>query len=761
MKGMNGPNIGTTTSGSNLKKRYSDDEGNDDTNKNSDDDDGILVPKRLRKKDLTIIDHHNIEYKPFRKNFYIEVYVPFISNVLHIKLNNYFDRPEVSKMTKEEVEALREEDSIRVRGKDVPKPIKGFHQCGLSEKIFKVMEKLKYEKPTNIQCQAMPCVMSGRDVIGIAQTGSGKTLAFLLPMLRHILDQPPLELTDGPIGLVMAPTRELALQIYNEFNKFCKILNLRCVCVHGGTGVAQTIADLKRGAEIVVCTPGRMIDMLATNGGKVVNTRRVTFLVLDEADRMFDMGFEPQIMRIINNIRPDRQTVMFSATFPRHVETLAKKILQRPIEIVVGGRSVVCSDVEQLVEIIPEDQKYKRLMELVKEWSDKGLILIFIDTQAACDKMWTELFKQGYPCLSLHGGKDQQDRDFTIDEFKRKEKTIMVATSVAARGLDVKDLNLVINYEVPNHMEDYVHRVGRTGRAGKKGTAITFITPDEEKYAPDIIKAMENSNAPVPEPLQKLGHAYYEKKNSGTQVEGHGSGYGGKGFKFDVSEELKKQEERKLAAIAGGVEVTVESDSENEEVDEEGNLISKSTSTTTKETVVEQQAEIEPNILEVEPGVTVQFTSTNIIQQALAQVSKMQAQLPNAGGNLRSNTQAAQARVAEIASALAKTKTIAASSDGFYDEIEINDYHQQARWKVTHKDALHAITEWTGASVTARGNYIPDGKKPGPGERKLYLFIEGPDAKSVKEAKDEIKRMISEALATAVPEKGTFGKFTM
>jgi ATP-dependent RNA helicase DDX46/PRP5 len=290
-------------------------------------------------------------------------------------------------------------------------------------------------------------------------------------MLRHILDQPPLKPGDGPIGVIMAPTRELAMQIHAEYTKFCKPLGLQCLCIYGGSGVASQISELKRGAEIVVCTPGRMIDILCTNSGRVTNLKRVTFLVLDEADRMFDMGFEPQIMRIINNIRPDRQTVMFSATFPKHVEALAKKMLHKPVEIVVGGRSVVSSDIEQHVEIIPEDEKFKRLVELIKEFSEKGLILVFVDRQDACDKLFSDLLKAGHPCLSLHGGKDQQDRDFTIDDFKHKVAHVLVATSVAARGLDVKDLNLVVNYDVPNHMEDYVHRVGRTGRAGNKGNA--------------------------------------------------------------------------------------------------------------------------------------------------------------------------------------------------------------------------------------------------------------------------------------------------
>lgn len=230
--------------------------------------------------------------------------------------------------------------------------------------------------------------MSGRDVIGVASTGSGKTLAFLLPLLRHILDQPVLGDGEGPIGLIMAPARELAVQIYNESKKFTKALGLRVTAVYGGAGVADQIADLKRGAEIVVCTPGRMIDILTMQAGKLVSLDRVSFVVLDEADRMFDMGFEPQIKMIMQNVRPDRQTALFSATFPRTVETLAKKVLHMPLEIIVGGRSVASSSITQHVEIRDDDDKFMRLLQLLGVWYEKGNILVFVDTQSKCDTLF-------------------------------------------------------------------------------------------------------------------------------------------------------------------------------------------------------------------------------------------------------------------------------------------------------------------------------------------------------------------------------------
>ncbi|CAB3988541.1 probable ATP-dependent RNA helicase DDX46, partial [Paramuricea clavata] len=232
--------------------------------------------KTKPKKELAAVDHSKVYYQPFRKSFYVEV-------------------PELAKLTPEEVEVMLQDlENIKVKGKNTPKPIKTWAQAGLSLKIMEVLKKCNYEKPTPIQAQAMPCVMSGRDMIGIAKTGSGKTLAFVIPMLRHVLDQPSLDRDDGPIAIIMTPTRELALQIHREAKKFCKPLSLRVTCVYGGTGISEQIAELKRGAEIIVCTPGRMIDMLTANNGRVTNCRRCTYIVLDEADRMFDMGFEPQ-----------------------------------------------------------------------------------------------------------------------------------------------------------------------------------------------------------------------------------------------------------------------------------------------------------------------------------------------------------------------------------------------------------------------------------------------------------------------------------
>merc|ERR1719505_19290 len=492
-------------------------------------------PKK-KKKELTVADHSMIYYASFRKSFYVEV-------------------PELAKMTPDEVKLYREElDDIQVRGKNPPKPIRSWAQSGVNAKILDVLKKCNYEKPTSIQAQAIPTVMSGRDVIGIAKTGSGKTLAFLLPMFRHIMDQPPLDEDDGPIGIVMTPTRELALQIFREAKKFCKALKLTAACIYGGSGIGEQIAELKRGAEIIVCTPGRMIDMLTANNGRVTNCRRCTYLVLDEADRMFDMGFEPQVMHVINSIRPDRQLVMFSATFPRSMEALARRILQKPVEIMVGGRSIVCSDIEQQALVIDTDNRFFKLLELLGVYQDKGSVLVFVEKQETADVLFKDLLGKGYPCLSLHGGMDQYDRDSTIADFKNGVTKLMVSTSVAARGLDVKNLNLVVNYDCPNHYEDYVHRVGRTGRAGNKGTAFTLITYEQGKLAGDVIKAFELSKQTAPPDVVALWEGYKgEMEKEGKKVKMN-SGFSGKGFKFDAEEEAKTNDAKKMQKFSLGLQ---------------------------------------------------------------------------------------------------------------------------------------------------------------------------------------------------------------
>uniref|UniRef100_A0A6N2KGM8 RNA helicase n=1 Tax=Salix viminalis TaxID=40686 RepID=A0A6N2KGM8_SALVM len=717
--------LGRIVPGEDSDSDYGDLENGEDPLEEEDDDEFMKRVKKTKVEKLSIVDHSKIDYNPFRKNFYIEV-------------------KEISRMTPEEVAAYRKELELKLHGKDVPKPIKTWHQTGLTSKILEMIKKLNYEKPMTIQAQALPIIMSGRDCIGIAKTGSGKTLAFVLPMLRHIKDQPPVEAGEGPIGLVMAPTRELVQQIHSDIKKFAKVLGIRCVPVYGGSGVAQQISELKRGTEIVVCTPGRMIDILCTSGGKITNLRRVTYLVMDEADRMFDMGFEPQITRIVQNIRPDRQTVLFSATFPRQVETLARKVLNKPVEIQVGGRSVVNKDITQLVELRTEDQRWLRLLELLGEWYQKGKILIFVQSQDKCDSLFRNLLKFGYPCLSLHGGKDQTDRESTISDFKTNVCNLLIATSVAARGLDVKDLELVINYDVPNHYEDYVHRVGRTGRAGRKGCAITFISEDDARYAPDLVKALELSEQVVPQDLKALADGFMAKVNQGLE-QAHGTGYGGSGFKFNEEEDEKRMAAKKAQAKEYGYE-DEKSDSEDED-----DVVRKSVGDVSQQTALAQQIAALAAVSKIPvPAPPISHSVVQLLSNGGLPVppNPVPAVVPVTGLPFVPNNEGA-ARAAALAAAMNLQHNLAriqadAMPEHYEAELEINDFPQNARWKVTHKETLGPISDWTGAAITTRGQFFPPGKVPGPGERKLYLFIEGPTEQSVKRAKADLKRVLED-----------------
>ncbi|CAG8601941.1 3784_t:CDS:10 [Paraglomus occultum] len=712
-----------------------------------------FAAKKLKKKDLAVVDHNQVKYEPFRKDFYIEP-------------------PEMHDMTPDQVDLLRVElDGIKIRGIDCPKPINKWTHAGLPAACLQVIKKLNFEKPTPIQAQAIPAIMAGRDVIGVAKTGSGKTVAFLLPMFRHIKDQRPLEPMEGPVAIIMTPTRELAVQIHRECKHFLKALGLRAVCAYGGSPIKDQIADLKRGAEIIVCTPGRMIDLLCANSGRVTNLKRVTYLVLDEADRMFDMGFEPQVMKIVNNVRPDRQTVLFSATFPRQMESLARKVLKRPLEITVGGRSVVAQDVTQLIEVREDSTKFVRLLEILgQQYNDdpEARTLIFVDRQEAADNLLRDLIRKGYPCMSLHGGKDQLDRDSTIADFKSGVCQILIATSVAARGLDVKQLKLVINYECPNHMEDYVHRVGRTGRAGNKGTAYTFITPEQDRYAMDIVKALKLSGGHVSPELQQLADEFQEKVKAGNATYS-GSGFGGKGLeRLDEARDLVKKAQRKTYGDA-------DDQSSDEDITEDDHtIVSKREEPATIGGATTASAAAQAAL----PANGSSTEITSVAQAALKAAQEAAARINAAVG--ASGVQRAKDIIADINSRFKENSVQGNGSEDnrtenvaeYSVEIEINDYPQKARWKVTNKEQISQITELTGAAITTRGTYFPPGRHPAPGsgERKLYLFVEGENEYVVEKAKNEIKRILTETTLSAIEAEarnpgstslGGYGKYTV
>ncbi|GFN16334.1 DEAD-box ATP-dependent RNA helicase DBP2 [Aspergillus tubingensis] len=395
----------------------------------------------------------------------------------------YKEHADVAERSQRDVDEFRKKHEMAVQGRNVPRPVETFDEAGFPQYVLSEVKAQGFDRPTAIQSQGWPMALSGRDVVGIAETGSGKTLTYCLPAIVHINAQPLLAPGDGPIVLILAPTRELAVQIQAEISKFGKSSRIRNTCVYGGVPKGPQIRDLSRGVEVCIATPGRLIDML--EAGRT-NLRRVTYLVLDEADRMLDMGFEPQIRKIISQIRPDRQTCMWSATWPKEVRQLASDFLNDYIQVNIGSMDLSANHrITQIVEVVSDFEKRDKMIKhLEKIMENRGnKCLIFTGTKRIADEITRFLRQDGWPALSIHGDKQQQERDWVLNEFKTGKSPIMVATDVASRGIDVRDITHVLNYDYPNNSEDYVHRIGRTGRAGAKGTAITFFTTDNSKQA--------------------------------------------------------------------------------------------------------------------------------------------------------------------------------------------------------------------------------------------------------------------------------------
>ncbi|CAL9693931.1 unnamed protein product [Knipowitschia caucasica] len=445
--------------------------------------------ERLRKK------HWNLDELPkFEKNFYQQ-------------------HPDVGRRSLQEVQQYRETKAITVKGRDCPTPLLRFTEASFPSYVMDVINKQNWTEPTPIQAQGWPLALSGKDMVGIAQTGSGKTLSYLLPAIVHINHQPFLERGDGPICLVLAPTRELAQQVQQVAAEYGRASRLKSTCIYGGAPKGPQIRDLERGVEICIATPGRLIDFLES--GKT-NLRRCTYLVLDEADRMLDMGFEPQIRKIVDQIRPDRQTLMWSATWPKEVRQLAEDFLKEYVQINVGALQLSANhNILQIVDVCSDGEKEDKVIRLLEEiMSEKeNKTIIFVETKRRCDDLTRRMRRDGWPAMGIHGDKSQQERDWVLNEFKYGKAPILIATDVASRGLDVEDVKFVINFDYPNNSEDYIHRIGRTGRSEKTGTAYTFFTPNNFKQAGDLISVLREANQAINPKLLQMAEDRGGKSN--------------------------------------------------------------------------------------------------------------------------------------------------------------------------------------------------------------------------------------------------------
>ncbi|XP_072354663.1 probable ATP-dependent RNA helicase DDX43 [Scyliorhinus torazame] len=449
-----------------------------------------------------------------------------------IKKNFYIEAETVVNMTPEEVTDWRKlnnniicEDMIESKKRHIPNPVRTFMEAFQHyPEIMANIKRVGFQRPTPIQSQAWPVILLGIDIIGIAQTGTGKTLAYLLPGFIHLDLQPMLrEKSDGPGMLVLTPTRELALQIQEECNKY-SYKGIKSICIYGGGSRKDQINVVTKGVDIVIATPGRLNDLQMNN---YINLKSITYLVLDEADRMLDMGFEPQIMKILLDIRPDRQTLMTSATWPDGVRRLAKSYLKNPMMVYVGTLDLAAVEtVEQNVLVIPEEEKRSYTLHFIESMNPMDKVIIFVGRKLTADDLSSDFSLQGIPVQSLHGDREQCDREQALEDFKEGRVRILIATDLASRGLDVHDITHVFNFDFPRNIEEYVHRIGRTGRAGRMGSAITLITRSDWRFAAELIAILERACQPVPEELLQMAKRYEQNK-------------------------MKKEHERELAASYG------------------------------------------------------------------------------------------------------------------------------------------------------------------------------------------------------------------
>ena len=357
-----------------------------------------------------------------------------------------------------------------------------FRDLALSEAVLAALDAVGYESPSPIQAATIPQLLEGRDVLGQAQTGTGKTAAFALPILSKIdPEQRP------PQALVLAPTRELAIQVEESVKAYAKYTNLRSLVVFGGVDIKTQTPHLKTGVEILVATPGRLLDHIEQKT-MVLNTVQV--LVLDEADRMLDMGFMPALKRILALLPRQRQSLMFSATFSTEIKRLSEEFMNHPTLIEVARSNATSDNITQKVYLVESSDKHQLLSQILRG-DDAKQVIVFTKTKLTASRLAHQLQREGVSADAIHGDKTQSERIQALDAFKQGRVAVLIATDVAARGLDIDHLPMVINYEIPHAAEDYVHRIGRTGRAGASGTAISLVSPEEERYLADIEKLIK------------------------------------------------------------------------------------------------------------------------------------------------------------------------------------------------------------------------------------------------------------------------------
>ncbi|XP_034429172.1 DEAD-box helicase 3 X-linked a isoform X19 [Hippoglossus hippoglossus] len=450
---------------------------------------------------------------------------------------------------------------VEATGANSPPHIDSFHDVELGEIIMANINLSRYTRPTPVQKYAIPIIKSKRDLMACAQTGSGKTAAFLLPVLSQIFTEGPGEALQAakngqdngrygrrkqyPLSLVLAPTRELALQIYDEARKVAYRSRVRPCVVYGGADIGGQIRELERGCHLLVATPGRLVDMMER--GKI-GLDYCNYLILDEADRMLDMGFEPQIRRIVeqDTMPPKgiRQTMMFSATFPKEIQILARDFLEDYIFLAVGRVGSTSENITQKVVWVEENDKRSFLLDLLNatvipseetETPEKpakaSLTLVFVETKKGADALEDFLYHEGYACTSIHGDRSQRDREEALNQFRSGRCPILVATAVAARGLDISNVKHVINFDLPSDIEEYVHRIGRTGRVGNLGLATSFFNDKNSNITKDLLDILVEAKQEVPPWLESLAYEHQHKSNPRGRSKRFSGGFGARDYR--------------------------------------------------------------------------------------------------------------------------------------------------------------------------------------------------------------------------------------
>ncbi|MBN2831091.1 MAG: DEAD/DEAH box helicase [Candidatus Omnitrophica bacterium] len=384
-----------------------------------------------------------------------------------------------------------------------------FYGLGIAPKLLAILERIKFKEPTPIQLKAIPLAIEGKDVIGIAQTGTGKTHAFAIPMVQRLAQK-------SGVGLVLAPTRELAIQIDEAVKGLSGAFGMKTACLIGGAPIFGQTQSLRKDPRIVIATPGRLIDHMS-QWNFMPNS--VSMLVLDEADRMLDMGFAPQINKILKFLPKERQTMLFSATIPKEIMDIAARYMKLPVSVEIAPSGTTAEHVTQELFIVKKEAKLKLLSKLLAQYH--GSVLLFSRTKHNARKIMTSIRNMGHSAAEMHSSRSLSQRREALDGFKSGRYKVLVATDIAARGIDVTGIELVINYDLPEDAENYVHRIGRTARAGSRGHAISFATPDQRSDVRDIEKIIKStlplSKHPeiTPEVFSELGHEIIRRNPSG------------------------------------------------------------------------------------------------------------------------------------------------------------------------------------------------------------------------------------------------------